>query len=98
MKDERERDVEKYLVKQITKCGGKCLKWRAVDTGGVPDRICMLPWMGIFFVEVKAIDGKLSKKQRHMFGEFREAGGATFIACGKAGVDELIKYVEGLKE
>lgn len=94
----RERDVEKYLKEQIENINGLCLKWRAVDHRGVPDRVCMLPWMGIFFVEIKRRNGRLSKAQIRVFDQFKDAGGAVFVAHGKQGVDKLIQYVISLKE
>ncbi len=89
----KERRVETYLTKKIKELGGLCYKWRAVDISGVPDRVAMLPWMGIFLVEVKTKNGKTSRAQENMFAQMKEAGGVVFICQGIEGVDKLIEFV-----
>lgn len=39
----KESTLEKYLVKEISKLNGLCLKWVAPGTRGVPDRIIIMP-------------------------------------------------------
>lgn len=92
-----EQRVERYLKQQIEERNGLCYKWRAVDTRGVPDRVCMLPWVGIFFVEVKTLNGKTSKSQEILFENIKESGGIVFIVQGIAGVDKLMEFVDGIK-
>ena len=64
-----------------------------MDISGVPDRVAMLPWMGIFLVEVKTREGKTSKMQEHIFESMKDAGGVVFICQGMEGVDKLIEFV-----
>ena len=64
-----ERQIEKYLIDQIEKLGGKCLKFLGTITG-VPDRIILLPDGSVWFVEVKRPDGKLSPRQEVVIKEF----------------------------
>lgn len=90
----RERDVEKYLKQQIKDLGGACYKWRAIDHKGVPDRVCMLPWMGIFCVEVKMLGKQPSKIQEQTFEDIKNYGGAVFVVSGKEGVDALVEYLK----
>lgn len=94
----RERVVEKYLSKKIYRLGGLCYKWRAQDNKGVPDRVCMLPWIGLFLVEVKAIDGSTTRLQEFTFNRMKKAGAIVFVTYGHDGVDALIEYVLKLKE
>lgn len=49
----KESTLEKYLVKEITKLNGLCLKWVAPGTRGVPDRIIIMPEGKTYFVEMK---------------------------------------------
>lgn len=93
----RERDVEKYLRSKIKSMGGACYKWRAIDHKGVPDRICILPWMGIFFVEVKRDGKRPTPIQSHTFDEIRDSGGAVFVVEGIEGVDAMVEYVYRFK-
>lgn len=89
-----EKDVENYLKQKIKERNGLCYKWRAQDRKGVPDRVCVLPWMGIFFVEVKTERGKPTKLQEHTFEQIKEAGGVVFITNGKRGVDKLMIFLD----
>lgn len=50
----RENYVEKTLRDAVKKQGGWCLKFVSPGTGGVPDRICLLPGGVLAFVELKA--------------------------------------------
>lgn len=92
-----EKRVEKYLKHKIEERNGLCYKWRAIDNRGVPDRVCMLPWMGIFFVEVKTLTGKASKAQELIFEKIKESGGIVFIVQGIPGIDKLMEFVDGIK-
>lgn len=94
----RERDVEKYLSKKIYKLGGLCYKWRAQDNKGVPDRVCMLPWIGLFLVEVKAAGGSTTRLQEFTFNRMKKAGGAVFVAYGHDGVDALVEFMLKTRE
>lgn len=58
-----EKEVEAYLVKQVKKAGGECLKWVSPGNAGVPDRICMFPSGHVVFVEVKSPTGSLRPLQ-----------------------------------
>lgn len=50
----RENYIEKTLRDAIKHQGGWCLKFVSPGTGGVPDRICLLPGGVLAFVELKA--------------------------------------------
>lgn len=50
----RESEIEGYLRKQVEKNGGKCWKWVSPGRLGVPDRIVLMPYGTIAFVETKA--------------------------------------------
>ena len=38
-----EKDIEKVLVAEVRKLGGRAYKWVSPGNGGVPDRIVVLP-------------------------------------------------------
>lgn len=62
---ELERDIEKKLRQRIEAMGGRCIKWVSPSSGGVPDRIVLLPGGRIYFVETKRPKGgKLSALQK----------------------------------
>lgn len=48
-----EKDIEKYLVRQVKQMGGLALKFVSPSMAGVPDRIVMIPKGTIYFAELK---------------------------------------------
>ena len=56
----RERDVEKILVGEVKRLGGRAYKWVSPGNDGVPDRIVIFPGRKPVFVELKTETGKLS--------------------------------------
>ena len=59
----RESDIEKILVREVKKLGGRAYKWVSPGNDGVPDRIVIFPDKIPIFVELKTDTGKLSALQ-----------------------------------
>ena len=59
----RESVLEKKLVAEVKRRGGKCIK--LVGYVGIPDRLILLPEAIAIFVELKTKQGKLSALQVH---------------------------------
>ena len=59
----REKDIEKILVAEVRKLGGRAYKWVSPGNDGVPDRIVIFPGKAPVFVELKTDTGKLSALQ-----------------------------------
>ena len=67
----RERDIEKWLRRQIESMGGQAFKFTSPGNDGVPDliieylliRLAVLPGGLIYFVEMKTDRGRLSPLQ-----------------------------------
>ena len=53
----RERDVEKVLVDEVRRLGGRAYKWTSPGNAGVPDRMVIMPGHRPIFVELKADGG-----------------------------------------
>ena len=87
----KENQVETYLHKRVVEAGGKTYKWVSPNCVGVPDRIVIMPGGKVFFVEVKALDGRLSHVQIRRLKEL-EALGANVRAL--FGTEEVDKFVE----
>lgn len=51
---ERENPVEKHLIKEVKKAGGRAYKFVSPGRRSVPDRIVLLPGGRLVFVECKA--------------------------------------------
>lgn len=91
-----ERDVEKYLCKQIkNEMGGVALKWVCPGLNGVPDRIVLLPHARIYFVELKAPGLKLRKLQRYVRDKIRGYGFEVLRLDSKEAIDDFIRQVRG---
>ena len=59
----RERDMEKWLRRQVESLGGLAFKFTGPGNDGVPDRQVILPGGLIYFVELKTDRGRLTPIQ-----------------------------------
>lgn len=86
----REKQIEKYLAKKIDELGGISRKFISPQRRGVPDRICLLPYGLVYFVECKAPNGKLSKLQELEKGLMESLGCNYSVVWDYESVDRLI--------
>ena len=94
-----EKDIEKYLIKEVEKIGGKAFKWISPGNRAVPDRICYLPKGNIVLVECKAPGKLLTPLQRKLHGILHLMGHEVLTIDTKEGVDDFIEVVkEELKD
>lgn len=90
-----EKEVEKYLIRQVEKIGGKCLKIPATYEEGIPDRLVIIPYGRIVFVEMKRPKGgKLSDVQRYQHKKLRALGCEVYVLKNNKEVDEFINEVQ----
>lgn len=61
---ESEKVVERFLVERVQLLGGMTMKIMPT-VAGAPDRLVLLPGARMYFVELKASDGRLSAVQEH---------------------------------
>jgi hypothetical protein len=90
----REIKVENYLKEVVHQAGGMCRKWPG--RFGEPDRIVILPGR-VLFVETKASDGKLSRKQMYMQNVMRSMGADVRVTWSIEDVDALMDDVRGTR-
>ncbi|MBU3155164.1 VRR-NUC domain-containing protein [Clostridium estertheticum] len=90
----RETRIEKRLIKEIEKIGGKALKFVSPGVTGVPDRIVLLPHGKMIFVELKAPGKKESPMQRYRAKEYRNLG--FDVRCIDS-VELIIKLIEEVR-
>lgn len=86
-----EKDIEKFLVREVKNLGGLCYKWVSPGNAGVPDRIVLLPNRPAMFVELKTDKGKLSKLQEVQVKKIRSVNDQVYILHGLEEVKEFIK-------
>lgn len=87
-----EKEIEKFLIKEIKKLGGLCYKWVSPGSAGVPDRIVLLPNRPVMFVELKTDKGKLSRLQEVQIKKLRTINDQVYILYGLKDVKEFIKW------
>lgn len=87
-----EQKVEQYLMAQCKKRNWLCWKMQSLSLRGFPDRMVVTPTGRIYFVEVKAPGGRTSPLQRVAIAKLRAHCASTYVAVGREGVDEFIKW------
>lgn len=87
----REKDIEKILVGEVKKLGGRAYKWVSPGNDGVPDRIVILPNRPPVFVELKSETGRLSALQQVQIKRLRELGQAVFVVKGIDGLSQFFQ-------
>lgn len=91
----RERDIEKHLVTEVKKLGGRAYKWTSPGNDGVPDRIVILPGRPPIFVELKTDRGRLTALQNVQIGRLRDLGQDVRVLYGMDGVSRFLEEVVG---
>ena len=87
----RERDIEKCLVSEVKKLGGRAYKWTSPGNDGVPDRIVIFPGRPPVFVELKADNGKLTALQKIQIGRLKDLGQEVRVLYGIDGVSQFFQ-------
>ncbi|WP_054939050.1 VRR-NUC domain-containing protein [Paenibacillus ihuae] len=87
----RERDIETYLRKQVKAAGGLAYKWTSPGNAGVPDRIVVLPFNRVHFVELKAPGQKPTPLQLAQHRELTARGCSVWVIDSKEGVDAFLQ-------
>ena len=85
-----EKIVERYLVNEIERLGGLCVKFPPLFFRGFPDRIVLLPGAVIAFVETKDTGKKPRPIQERVHAKLRKLGFRVEVIDSKEGVDNFI--------
>ncbi|EAE5878528.1 VRR-NUC domain-containing protein [Listeria monocytogenes] len=87
-----ENDIENYLIRQVKKRNGLCLKWTSPGNAGVPDRIVMNN-KHIFFIELKKTGEEPSPLQKIWIKKLTKLNKLVFVIDSKNEVDAFIRDV-----
>lgn len=87
----REKDIEKILVAEIKKLGGRAYKWLSPGNDGVPDRIVILPGLPPVFVELKSDTGKVSMLQEVQIRRLQDLGQRVKVLKGLTAVRDFLE-------
>ena len=96
--NERERDVEKWLLRKLIDRKCLFLKWVCPGNDGVPDRILIMPGGRICFVELKTETGNMTGLQIFWQKRLRDMGCGAITIYGMRGAEELIEVIDILME
>lgn len=88
---ENEKNIEKYLVNEVKKLKGICIKMTSVSFNGLPDRLVILPKGIMFFVEVKTTGQKPRPLQLAAIKKLENVGVKVYVADSKKLVADIIK-------
>lgn len=86
-----EKEIEKILVAEVRKLGGRAYKWVSPGNDGVPDRIVIFPGQAPVFVELKTESGKLSPLQRVQIGRLQKLGQRVEVVRGIDGLSQFFQ-------
>jgi hypothetical protein len=90
----RETEVERKLVDAVKNRGGICWKFVSPGTAGVPDRIVLMPFGRIAFVEVKAPGEVPRPLQRSRHRLLRRMGFKVYVIDGKEQIGGMLDEIQ----
>lgn len=85
----REKEIEKILVTEVKRLGGRAYKWVSPGNAGVPDRIVIFTGRPPVFAELKTDTGKLSVLQMAQLMRLADLGQQTRVIRGITGLKEF---------
>ena len=88
--NQRESDVERYLIKRVKEMGDHVRKVRWLSRTGAPDRLVMAPHMLPFLLELKAPGRRPSIAQEREMSLLREHGMPATWADSEELVDQVL--------
>lgn len=89
----KERELEKILVDEVRKLGGRAYKWVSPGNDGVPDRIVIMPGRTPIFVELKSETGRPSALQKAQQDRLMNLGQDVRVVQGIAGLISFFSHL-----
>lgn len=89
-----EKDIEKKLIKEVNKLGGLALKFLSPGYAGVPDRLILLPYRKIAFIELKAPGKTLRPLQEKRKRQLEELGFLVFCLDSKDEIGGVLGEIQ----
>lgn len=75
----REQKIEKELIRKARQLGGEAIKLNSSSLAGLPDRLVLLPFEKVAFVELKAPGKKPRKLQMIIHERLRSLGFKVYV-------------------
>lgn len=92
-----EKSIERYLVREVEKVGGLCLKYANGNKSGYPDRLVMLKGGTTFWVELKSPGKTPRQLQKVRIAELRAIGQRVYVADSYWSVENILKKEGGAR-
>lgn len=89
----RESALERRLVREVERIGGKAPKWTSPGNRGVPDRLVILPGGRTVYVEMKAPGKPLEPLQEKWAKTLRNLGHEVYKIDSVEGIEQFIQEV-----
>ena len=86
-----EKAIERYLVDEVKKLGGVCLKYSNQNMAGFPDRLILLPGAVTIWIELKSKGKHTTALQDIRLRALNKLGYDTYICDNKEAIDKIIK-------
>lgn len=86
-----ESELEKILVDEVRKAGGRAYKWVSPGNIGVPDRIVFFPGGKVYYVELKTERGRISAQQKIQMRRLEALGQTVRVVKGMAGLIDFFR-------
>jgi len=93
-KAESEKALERRLVDEVRKMGGVALKQTSQFHKGVPDRIVLLPFHTICFVELKSTGGKQSEPQKLFMERLKGMYFRCFVIDSTEALEDFVRRMQ----
>lgn len=91
----REKTIEQKLVTRVKHMGGIAPKFVSPGFNGMPDRIVLLPFGKIGFVEVKAMGAKPRPLQLSRHRILRKLGFQVYVLDEEKQIDDILRKIGG---
>lgn len=86
-----EKEIERYLVNQVKKFGGRAYKFVSPGNAGVPDRLVCLPGGIVALAELKAPGKKPRPLQQSTILQLRMMGVRVYVVHSREEVDWMLE-------
>ena len=91
---ESEKALEARLVEEIKKRGGVAVKLTSQFHRGLPDRLVLLPFHTMAFVELKSTGGRVSPLQVAAIEQLRQMHFCVRVVTSAQELDELLETLD----
>lgn len=85
--------IEQYLVKEVNRRDGLCLKFNSQSMTGIPDRIILMKNGTVAFVEVKQKGKKPRPLQELRMKQLRQLGFKVYTLDEKEKIGEILDEI-----